>query len=83
MASAPANNNEIAFSFTGKTGEYFGIWIVNVLLIIITLGIYTAWAKVRTKRYFYGHTLLNNSPFDYWCYCLYRLFSFYKTLSHL
>ena len=58
-------NKEMSFSFTGKTGEYFGIWIVNLLLIIITLGIYTAWAKVRTKRYFYGHTLLDNTPFDY------------------
>jgi len=59
------SNTEIPFSFTGKTGEYFGIWIVNVLLIIVTLGIYTAWAKVRTNRYFYGHTFLDNAPFDY------------------
>ena len=60
-----AQQTSIPFSFTGKTGEYFGIWIVNVLLIIITLGIYTAWAKVRTNRYFYGHTFLDNAPFDY------------------
>ena len=60
-----ATNKEMPFSFTGQTGEYFGIWIVNVLLIIVTLGIYTAWAKVRTKRYFYGHTILDDSPFDY------------------
>src|SRR5690606_13973374 len=30
------------FIFTGKAGEYFGIWIVNVLLTIVTLGIYSA-----------------------------------------
>ena len=30
--------------FTGKASEYFGIWIVNVLLTILTLGIYSAWA---------------------------------------
>lgn len=63
--SPTSTHKEIPFIFTGKTGEFFGIWIVNVLLIIITLGIYTAWAKVRTNRYFYGHTLLDNSPFDY------------------
>jgi uncharacterized membrane protein YjgN (DUF898 family) len=51
--------------FTGKTGEFFKIWIVNVALSIITLGIYSAWAKVRTRRYFYNNTLLMNSPFDY------------------
>lgn len=53
------------FVFTGKGGEYFQVWIVNIALTLITLGIYSAWAKVRTNRWFYGHTLLNDSPFDY------------------
>ena len=51
--------------FNGKAGEYFRIWIVNVLLSIITLGIYSAWAKVRTNQYFYGNTFLDNSSFEY------------------
>lgn len=51
--------------FHGRTGEYFGIWIVNILLSIVTLGIYSAWAKVRTERYFYGNTALAGSTFDY------------------
>ena len=55
----------IEFEFHGKAGEYFRIWIVNVLLTIVTLGIYSAWAKVRTKQYFYGNTLLDGSPFEY------------------
>ena len=53
------------FQFTGKAGEYFKIWIVNILLTILTLGIYSAWAKVRRKRYFYGNTLLQESAFEY------------------
>ncbi|SMH40394.1 YjgN family protein [Mesorhizobium australicum] len=53
------------FVFTGRTSEYFGIWIVNVLLTIVTLGIYSAWAKVRRLRYFYGNTHLAGSSFDY------------------
>ena len=56
---------EMPFEFKGTASQYFGIWIVNLLLTIITLGIYTPWAKVRTKRYFYGNTLLDGSPFDY------------------
>ncbi len=52
-------------SFTGTAGEYFGIWIVNVVLSVLTLGIYSAWAKVRTQRYFYGNTHLAGSTFDY------------------
>ncbi|WFB47797.1 YjgN family protein [Vibrio coralliilyticus] len=51
--------------FKGKGGEFFGIWIVNVLLTIITLGIYSAWAKVRTKRYFYGNTYVDSDNFEY------------------
>ena len=53
------------FFFSGSGGEYFRIWIVNLALTIITLGIYSAWAKVRTNRWFYGHTLLDNTPFSY------------------
>lgn len=53
------------FSFTGTTREYFGIWIVNVLLTIVTLGVYSAWAKVRRQRYFYGNTWLAGASFDY------------------
>src|SRR3954471_6399831 len=48
------------FIFSGKGGEYFKIWIVNILLSIVTLGIYSAWAKVRNKQYFYGNTQLAN-----------------------
>jgi uncharacterized membrane protein YjgN (DUF898 family) len=51
--------------FSGRTGEYFGIWFVNLLLSIVTLGIYSAWAKVRTQRYFYGNTRLAGASFDY------------------
>ncbi|WP_104041946.1 YjgN family protein [Vibrio hyugaensis] len=52
-------------SFKGRGGEFFGIWIVNVLLSIVTLGIYSAWAKVRTKRYFYGNTYVDGDNFEY------------------
>ncbi|HEX9431657.1 MAG TPA: DUF898 family protein, partial [Burkholderiales bacterium] len=55
----------VAFKFNGRAGEYFAIWIVNLCLSVITLGIYSAWAKVRRKRYFYGNTLLNDSAFEY------------------
>lgn len=51
--------------FKGKASEYFGIWIVNLLLTLLTLGIYSAWAKVRRKKYFYNNTLIENVGFDY------------------
>lgn len=55
----------VPFIFTGNGFEYFKIWIVNILLSIITLGIYSAWAKVRNKQYFYGNTLLDGASFSY------------------
>lgn len=65
-ALAPDVAGRVArLQFTGQAGEYFRIWIVNVCLSVITLGIYSAWAKVRRKRYFYGNTLLNGSGFEY------------------
>ncbi|MFN0264500.1 YjgN family protein [Tepidamorphus sp. 3E244] len=53
------------FSFTGSSKDYFGIWIVNLFLSVLTIGIYTAWAKVRYLRYFYGNTHLDGHSFDY------------------
>ena len=54
-----------ALSFDGSGFEYFKIWIVNMLLTIVTLGLYHPWAKVRKQRYFYGNTKLEGRNFDY------------------
>ena len=64
-ARRPVEFRREQFTFTGTTREYFGIWIVNVFLTIVTLGIYSAWAKVRRQRYFYGNTWLAGASFDY------------------
>ncbi len=61
----PLNPDELHFEFSGSGGEYFKIWIVNLLLSIVTLGLYSAWAKVRRERYFMGNTLLDGSAFEY------------------
>jgi uncharacterized membrane protein YjgN (DUF898 family) len=58
-------NQEQRFRFTGNSSDYFVIWIVNLILTILTLGIYSAWAKVRRMQYFYRNTRLNESSFDY------------------
>ena len=55
----------LPFEFTGKAKEFFGIWFSNLLLSILTLGIYSAWAKVRRRRFFLGHTLIGGHRFDY------------------
>lgn len=61
--SVPAHTYKM--QFTGDGSEYFRIWIVNLLLTVVTLGIYSAWAKVRKTRYFWQNTRLDGAVFDY------------------
>ncbi|HEY6124838.1 MAG TPA: YjgN family protein [Steroidobacteraceae bacterium] len=61
----PVTRVLLPFEFRGNGGEYFRIWIVNLLLTIVTLGIYSAWAKVRRLRYFYGNTVVDGHTFEY------------------
>jgi uncharacterized membrane protein YjgN (DUF898 family) len=59
------SEQELVLQFHGSSFEYFRIWIVNLCLTLLTLGIFSAWAKVRKKRYFYSHTTLDGTPFQY------------------
>ena len=51
--------------FDGSGSEYFRIWAVNLLLTLLTLGVYSAWAKVRKARWFARHTVLLGDRFDF------------------
>lgn len=70
-AAAPAATVEapaaehIAFEFTGRAREYFRIWIVSLALSVLTAGIYSAWGKVRKKRYLWHHTRVAGDGFDF------------------
>lgn len=57
--------HHLPIEFGGTGGEYFRIWIVNLLLTLVTLGLYYPWAKVRKLRWFYGHTQLAGHAFDF------------------
>lgn len=52
-------------TFTGSGSEYFRIWIVNIILTILTLGIYSAWATVRTNQYLHNNLRLADASFGY------------------
>ena len=64
VPAIPPDDNE-AFAFTGRAADYFRIWVVNLLLVLLTLGLWSPWAKVRKRRYFYGHTWVAGANFDY------------------
>ena len=55
----------IAVNFSGRTGEYFSIWLVNTALTLASVGLYMPWARVRTRRYFLGQIRLQESGLDY------------------
>ena len=55
MGQAPTAP-ERAIRFTGTWREYLPIAASNVLLIIVTLGIYRFWAAARQRRYLWSRT---------------------------
>ena len=65
MSVSARQSRELELQFNGKASEYFRIWIVNLCLTLMTLGVFSAWAKVRKKRYFYSHTVIDGTPFQY------------------
>lgn len=63
--SITRERQNLALEFRGSAREYFRIWIVNLCLTLLTVGIFSAWAKVRKKRYFYSNIVLEGTPFQY------------------
>lgn len=59
-AQAP---KQLELATTG--GDYFGIWILNAILTVFTLGIYYPWAKTRERQFFANSTYLGDSSFEY------------------
>jgi uncharacterized membrane protein YjgN (DUF898 family) len=55
----------VTVNFSGRTGEYFQIWLVNTALTLASVGLYMPWARVRTRRYFLGQIRLQESGLDY------------------
>jgi uncharacterized membrane protein YjgN (DUF898 family) len=51
--------------YDGRLGELYGIFFVNLLLGIITLGIYRFWGRTRYRRYLWSHTTYDGDRFEY------------------
>jgi len=57
--------HETRLRFSGRGADYFRIWVLNTLLNLLSLGLYSPWAKVRKARWFAQHTWLLDDNFDY------------------
>jgi uncharacterized membrane protein YjgN (DUF898 family) len=53
------------FMFHGSAGTLFGIWLVNILLTLVTLGVYRFWGKVRVRRYVLSQASFDGDRFAY------------------
>lgn len=52
-----ASNYPVQFTGSGK--GYFSVWLVNVILTLCSFGALLPWAIIRSQKYYYAHTLVN------------------------
>jgi uncharacterized membrane protein YjgN (DUF898 family) len=50
---------------TARTGALFGLCYMNLLLTVVTLGIYRFWAKTRLRGYVWRHMTIGGDGFEY------------------
>ena len=54
-----------ALQYDGTIGGLYGVFLVNLLLSFLTLGIFRFWAISRTRRYLWMHTGFQGQRFSY------------------
>jgi uncharacterized membrane protein YjgN (DUF898 family) len=64
-ATAPASGETLTFGQTLKSSDFVGLGIKNGLLNIVTLGVYSFWAKTATRRRIWEKVSLNGEAFNY------------------
>lgn len=64
-APSAADGQERRLFFHGSGGSLFGIQIVNILLTLITAGIYHFWGKVRVRSYLFSGSEFDGDRFAY------------------
>ena len=63
--SASLHVQTLPIRFTGSGSEYFRIWIVNLLLILVTLTLYWPFARARRIAYFQNNTVVGEHPLGF------------------
>jgi uncharacterized membrane protein YjgN (DUF898 family) len=61
----PIKNIRTTLTYDGRIGDLYGIFLVNLLLNIVTLGIWRFWAITRMRRYIWSRTSLLGDRFEY------------------
>jgi len=63
MPTGPSREYQVGFR--GEGGELFRIMFVNWILTVLTLGIYTFWAKTKVRKYLLEQTSFARDYFGY------------------
>ena len=61
---ATADTSE-TFEFTGNRGPFFRLLLINLLLTILTLGIYRFWAKTKVRKFIWSNIRFMGDPLEY------------------
>ena len=59
------SHEQNSIQFHGQAGTLFGIQIRNLLLILVTLGIYSFWARVKVRNYLWGQFEFDHDRLSY------------------
>ncbi|MCB2099872.1 MAG: DUF898 domain-containing protein [Rhodobacterales bacterium] len=61
----PPPEDHVQAAFSGRRGALFKLLVKNMVLTLLTLGVYRFWAKTWVRRYFWSNTRLLNAPLEY------------------
>jgi uncharacterized membrane protein YjgN (DUF898 family) len=65
-ASPPAPEGDVLrIEFVGQPAEYARLWYVNLFLTLVSVGLYSPWAKVSQRAYIASRTLVSGQPVVY------------------
>ena len=59
--SLKKGNEKINFTSTASGGDFFGLVMVNLLILIFTLGLGYAWVATRTMKFIFEHVALDGN----------------------
>lgn len=57
--------HRINFDYDGGTFRFAGVVLVNLILQILTLGIFRFWARTRERRFLWSHVSLGEDRLEY------------------
>ena len=60
-----SRNNTAILVYDGRIGDIYRIFLVNILLTIVTLGVWRFWAITRMRRYIWSRTSVYGDRFEY------------------